>query len=384
MKIIEYTYFNINREIKNSVIIVKDYEELKRYLKFKEKILIKIKLEKNYKKMNKKDQNNFFFSIGKLLKAQIPLKKSLELQLEACKDIKLISFYKRVIWKLDLGEDIFSILKEEKIITSYEELLMYIFENSGDLSEGFLKINEFREKEKKLNSEILSALIYPILIIVVSSIIIFFMLIFIVPNFIEMYTSMDVDLPYITRIIVGLTKGVTDNYILNVVILILIIFTLNIYMKKMSFILRIPLLKNWILNRYLVEILEGLYLLIDSGFSLDKSIDTTLEGISKVEIKNYFIILKEIKKGYPLSFVLEEINLLSLIEINMIKVGEESGEISKMLKEVVYLKKEIMERKIQIYLKLVEPLLLLLIGIIIGFFVIGLYLPILNISETIL
>lgn len=383
MKLISYMYFNKDKRIEKDEIIVKNIEELNRFLNFQEKKLIKIIKAKNCRKISKKDENNFFFNIGKLLKAQIPLKKSLELQIENSKNKNLVSFCRRVVWKLDLGEEIFSILKDEKVLTSSEELVAYIFENSGDLSEGFLKINEFRRKGKKLKDEIFAALAYPIFIVVISTVIILLMLIFIVPNFLEMYSTMSIELPKITQIIIGITKVLTGNWGLSILIFFMLIFICKFSIRK-NILLRFPVIGGWIIKRYTTEVLESINLLIDSGFPLDKTVDVVLEGIKERSIKSRFIILKEVKKGYSLSQTLEKAQLLSGIEINIIKVGEESGELSKMLKEVVDLKKELMEKELKVSLKLLEPLLLLIVGVIIGFFIVGLYLPILNISETII
>ncbi|WP_297404297.1 type II secretion system F family protein [uncultured Cetobacterium sp.] len=384
MKIVTYLYFDKYKILKTSEIIVENNIELKNYLTLKNKMLIKIITSQKHIKIKRKDQDYFFYSTGKLLKSGIPLKKCLELQVENSKNRVVKAYYKRIIWKLDLGEDIFSILKADNILSKSEELLVYVFENSGDLSDGFFKINNLRDRRDKLKKEIITYLIYPLLILVLSTIIIILMLIFIVPNFVEIYESTEIELPLVTRIIIGFADLFRKTLYVMVILFFSSFFFIKKLLKNRLKILRIPYIGKWIINKFVIDILESLALLLDSGFSLEKSIDVILEGISRKEIKDSFSILKEIKMGDSISEVLSRTNLLSNIEINMIKIGEEGGDLSKMLKDISFMKKEIHENKLKIFLKLLEPILLLIIGLIISFFIIGLYLPILNMSETIL
>ena len=143
-----------------------------------------------------------------------------------------------------------------------------------------------------------------------------------------------------------------------------------------------PILKRYLTERYLITILENISTLLISGISLDKTIDVVLGAIDNKKLKNKLFVLKNIKRGEPLSSCFDKVNILKKEEIDMIRVGEESGTIALIIKELASIRELELEKKLKIILKLLEPILLLIIGITISLFVVGLYIPILNVGDS--
>lgn len=361
------------------------------YLERNKKILLK-KLSKEEKKLirilevqferrvNERELGEVYFKIGRLLNAGLSLKKSIEFQKNSCKNLslkfKIFNLYK----KLEKGDDIYEILRDENLIKERELLIIYVCENAGKIGDGFLKIAYLKQKKEKLKNELKIALSYPTFILLISTIIILLIFYFIVPNF-QMLYEMEINkLPILTRSILNI-QNILKKYPYTMFIFICVVFFSIKFLNLKRQFQKIPIIKKFLLEKYVINILENLSLLLESGVSIDKGIDIILENLDNGYLKNKIFILKNIKKGELLSECLKKINILSLEEIDMIKVGEESGTIEMVLKEISLVRDEELNKKIKIILKLSEPILLLFVGILISVFVIGLYLPILNMSD---
>ncbi|MGL5052864.1 MAG: type II secretion system F family protein, partial [Cetobacterium sp.] len=145
---------------------------------------------------------------------------------------------------------------------------------------------------------------------------------------------------------------------------------------------KVSIIKKFLMEKHIVSILDNLAILLESGISIDKGIEIILDNLDSGFLKNKIYILKNIKKGESLSNCFKKLNLFNPEEIDMMKIGEESGTVEFILKEIASIREDELNRKIKIVLKLIEPILLLIVGLMISIFVIGLYLPILNMSDS--
>lgn len=345
-----------------------------------EKKLIKILEIQFERKIKEKELEKIYFKIGRLLNAGLSLKKSIEFQKNSCKNLslkfKIFNLYK----KLEKGEDIYEILKDESLIKERELLIIYVSESAGKIGDGFLKVAYLKQKKEKLKNDLKIALSYPIFILFISTIIILLIFYFIVPNFQILYEIEKNKLPFLTRTILNIQNILSKSPYTIILVVCVVFFSIKFLNLKRQ-LQRISVIKKFLLEKYIINILENLSLLLESGISIDKGIDIILENLDNGYLKNRMFILKNIKKGELLSECFKKLNILSLEEIDMIKVGEESGTIEIVLKEISSIRDEELNKKIKLILKLAEPILLLFVGILISAFVIGLYLPILNMSD---
>ncbi|MCX3068275.1 MAG: type II secretion system F family protein [Cetobacterium sp.] len=345
-----------------------------------EKKLIKILEIQFERKIKEKDLEKIYFKIGRLLNAGLSLKKSIEFQKNSCKNLSLKFRIFNLYKKLEKGEDIYEILRSENLIKERELLIIYVSENAGKIGDGFLKVAYLKQKKEKLKSELKIALSYPTFVLFISIIIILLIFYFIVPNFQILYEIEINKLPFLTRIILNI-QNILNKFPYTIIIIICVVFFSIKFFHLKKQLQKVPFIKKYLLEKYIINILENLSLLLESGISIDKGIDIILENLDSGYLKNKMFILKNIKKGELLSECFKRLNILSLEEIYMIKVGEESGTIEMVLKEISFMRDEELNKKIKIVLKLSEPILLLIVGVLISAFVIGLYLPILNMSD---
>jgi len=380
MKLYRCLILNKEKEQIEDIYLERNKKILLNKLFKEEKKLIKILEIQFERKIKEKDLEKIYFKIGRLLNAGVSLKKAIEFQKSSCKNLSLKFRIFNLYKKLEKGEDIYEILRSENLIKEREMLIIYVSENAGKIGDGFLKVAYLKQKKEKLKNELKIALSYPTFILFISTIIILLIFYFIVPNFQILYEIEINKLPFLTRIILNI-QHILNKFPYTIIIIICVVFFsikffhLKKQLQKLSFI------KKYLLEKYIINILENLSLLLESGISIDKGIDIILENLDSGYLKNRMFILKNIKKGELLSECFKKLNILSLEEIDMIKVGEESGTVEMVLKEISLVRDEELNKKIKIVLKLSEPILLLFVGILISAFVIGLYLPILNMSD---
>ena len=367
-KQIEDIYLERNKKI----LLNKLFKEEKKLIK-----ILEIQFER---KIKEKDLEKIYFKIGRLLNAGVSLKKSIEFQKSSCKNLSLKFRIFNLYKKLEKGEDIYEILRSENLIKEREMLIIYVSENSGKIGDGFLKVAYLKQKKEKLKNELKIALSYPTFILFISTIIILLIFYFIVPNFQILYEIEINKLPFLTRIILNI-QHILNKFPYTIIIIICVVFFSIKFFHLKKQLQKVSFIKKYLLEKYIINILENLSLLLESGISIDKGIDIILENLDSGYLKNRMFILKNIKKGELLSECFKKLNILSLEEIDMIKVGEESGTVEMVLKEISLVRDEDLNKKIKIVLKLSEPILLLFVGILISAFVIGLYLPILNMSD---
>ncbi len=367
-KQIEDIYLERNKKM----LLNKLFKEEKKLIK-----ILEIQLER---KIKEKDLEKIYFKIGRLLNAGISLKKSIEFQKSSCKNLSLKFRIFNLYKKLEKGEDIYEILRSENLIKEREMLIIYVSENAGKIGDGFLKVAYLKQKKEKLKNELKIALSYPTFILFISTIIILLIFYFIVPNFQILYEIEINKLPFLTRIILNI-QHILNKFPYTIIIIICVVFFSIKFFHLKKQLQKVSFIKKYLLEKYIINILENLSLLLESGISIDKGIDIILENLDSGYLKNRMFILKNIKKGELLSECFKKLNILSLEEIDMIKVGEESGTVEMVLKEISLVRDEELNKKIKIVLKLSEPILLLFVGILISAFVIGLYLPILNMSD---
>lgn len=380
MKLYRCLILNKEKEQIEDVYLERNKKMLLNKLFKEEKKLIKILEIQLERKIKEKDLEKIYFKIGRLLNAGISLKKSIEFQKSSCKNLSLKFRIFNLYKKLEKGEDIYEILRSENLIKEREMLIIYVSENTGKIGDGFLKVAYLKQKKEKLKNELKIALSYPTFILFISTIIILLIFYFIVPNFQILYEIEINKLPFLTRIILNI-QHILNKFPYTIIIIICVVFFSIKFFHLKKQLQKVSFIKKYLLEKYIINILENLSLLLESGISIDKGIDIILENLDSGYLKNRMFILKNIKKGELLSECFKKLNILSLEEIDMIKVGEESGTVEMVLKEISLVRDEDLNKKIKIVLKLSEPILLLFVGILISAFVIGLYLPILNMSD---
>ncbi|MBI2252500.1 MAG: type II secretion system F family protein [Armatimonadetes bacterium] len=264
-------------------------------------------------------------------------------------------------------------------------------EKSGTLIQVLEKMAENYEKEVKLSKQTKAALVYPFIIIILAVIAVIFILKFIVPAFLPILLQTQIPLPFATKVLINLTK-MLNNYLaisMIFIILITIYFLLNEYFKTPSgklkwsiFLLKIPLIGNTIKKIELIKFCRIFALLYLSGVPLFQTLNIIKEVLGNEFLKQEIEeVIKRIKEGASLTLAFKQSKVFPLTFVHMIGIGEKAGNLARTLPKIASFYDMEIEYNLSSLVSLIEPVLIVILGLIVGFILASVFLPLYNIID---
>lgn len=264
-------------------------------------------------------------------------------------------------------------------------------ETGGMLDSVLVRLAEFSEKEQELRGKVKGALTYPFFLASFGVLTVGVLIIFVVPKITNIIKDFGQEMPLPTKILMSVSHFMVGWWWVIGIILILIIFVLFQQQKSAEgklildkWKLRLPILGKLISMRELSRFSRTLSTLFESGVPVLKSLgivtDTVLNAVIK---KDLITIHEQISKGASLGASLEESKYFPIFMINMIKVGEKGGAIEKSLLKIADSYDREIDRTTRMFTTLLEPILIITLGIIVGFIVVCMLLPIFNINLAV-
>ncbi|WP_294706511.1 type II secretion system F family protein [uncultured Fusobacterium sp.] len=391
MKKYKYVGYDRYGNIKYGTCSASDEIKLKEILK-KERIRIKKFSEITTKiKISKEEILNFTKEILIMLDSGISVIKILEIQEQQYKaPLKdILGELKRDILNGDtLGE---AFKKYEEIFGSFYIGMIFLGESSGNLDKNLRKICEYLELEIKIIKKIKEVIFYPCILLTFSILILTFLMIYIFPNFIKLFEESKRELPLLTRILIGVSNNFHMIILFFICILIIIIFFIR-YIKKDrvlkekydGILLKVPIIKSFIIGNFIIRFSKNISIMLSSGIVIMDILKLLKNFFENIVIKRELEIIEELLfEGKQLSEGLKKNNLFPQKYIKLVIVGEKSGELSKVFEQIAKLEEERIERDIKKLLTLVEPILIIILGLILSIIIIAIYLPIFNMSNLI-
>lgn len=346
---------------------------------------IHIKLPKLFKKKVDKDELQMFCrQMYTLIKAGIPVMMAIARLAETTRDETLKEALEMVLKRLNQGRELSFALKERRDIFSNLFInLVRVGETTGKLDSVFLYIADYLSLETETKKKVKTALRYPILVLVSTLVAILVINIFVVPTFAKMFKSANVELPLPTIILMT-----TSDFILNYWYLLVLITAVGIWgirrfvrtpqgaLKWSSWQLKIPII-GWLIHRIVLARFTRLYaLVLKAGV-------TALEGIQLVGAStgNAYIEKKVkgvtdlIARGNSIGNSVSEIDLFPPLVVQMITLGEESGQIDTMLDDVAdFYEREVAYDLVRLS-DTIEPIMLVIMAVMVLILAFGVFLP---------
>lgn len=271
--------------------------------------------------------------------------------------------------------------------------MVRVGEVGGSLEEILKILSDQLEKDYKLISKIRGAMIYPAIIIVVMVVIGFLMMAFVVPKITAIFDDFDADLPFLTQVILTLSNFISQNIILSSSLIIGVSFFIFSFYKttvgksffhKMFLVLPVlgPIIRKVNSARF-ARILSSL---LNSGVSLIESLKITADTLGNFHFKKMLNrASEEVQKGLNLSEVLSasKNNYFPYMVLQMLEVGEETGKTSDVLKKLAEFYEEEVEQTTKNLSSIIEPVLMVIIGVAVGIFAIAIIQPIYSIMEKV-
>lgn len=386
LKFFLYTGYDKHGNFKLGVEKNLNYKNVKVDLK-KRNILIKkiYTLPFLRKKENLKSIQIFFAQMKIFIKNGYSFNKTFEL-LEENKNLK--KYIRQMRKGLERGDSLYNILKDSGLPLKINDLIIIkTYEESGNIYKAFDIIENKIKEKSETKKEIKKIMIYPVIIISIILILIFFMGRYILPDFIKISQDNCISLPFITRFILFFS----NHFFIILLSIFLLMFFLLKFIKKtkinkmiFDFGIKIKFIKNIINNIFIKNFTNNLTELVSSGITITDGI----ELIKKEMIYSYFenklqAIQISLKRGETIYSALKKINIFSKVDLELIKFGEETGELEKTFSAISKNKKNEIREKIIIFNKIIEPVSIIIVGILVCIIFLAIYLPIFQIMDEI-
>ncbi|KAE9539283.1 type II secretion system F family protein [Ursidibacter maritimus] len=339
------------------------------------------------------DVTQIIHQLALLVQAHIPLKQALVMIKENCQQIRLFQWLQHLILQIESGYSFSQALEKLPFYLSHQEIqLIKMGETSGNLTTILCNMAESRSKSDKLNKKIKKILFYPAMILFISISLSLLLLIFIVPQFAELYDNKSKELPFITQLLFSFSQFLTNTiyglFIFTLILCFLLYFInkKTKLLKRAKFLLlgRLPIFSQIIKQARIVFFCQNCSLMIDAHIRLNQILqafqDTQSDDpILQEEVK---FMLQLLQQGYRFYEGLNP-TVFDTEMIQMIAIGEQSGNLSQMLHHISEIYQQKLDYQIDILSHLLEPMLMLIMGVIVGTIMLGLYLPIFDMGALV-
>lgn len=339
---------------------------------------------------NKKAVLPFTQELATLLEGGIPLDKSLSIILSG-QDKNVIK---------DVVEDVLNGIKSGKsfaeALTNHARLFSSVYinmvragEEGGVLPQVLKRLGAFQERLQKVRSEIISAMIYPILLSSTGMVCVGALIVYVIPKFAQIFDGMGISLPFSTMVLMGMSHYSIRYGWVFVLVALIAFFSYKKAMKDNETAikidqkkLRLPLLGNLFWKMQISRFARTLGTLLENGVPLLKSMDIVKEVLSNRYLADILGNVKaNVKEGAGLTLSLAKRGFLPEIAVHLLKVGEETGNLDQMLLKVADNFDADVEHRMKRLVTMVEPVLIMLMGAVIGVIVISMLTAILSVND---
>lgn len=354
------------------------------------KILFYEKKIKIFQTVKKKDIAIFSRQMAIMFKSKVPLVQAFKTLGEQTSNEnfkeKILKMQREIEGGASLSE-VFS--GYPKIFSPFYVNMIKSGEALGKLSDSFIYLSDYLEKEEVFRKKIIGAMIYPALVVSVFIIVVALMMIFIIPQLTVLLEDSGQELPFLTRIVISSSEFMKTKGWIILILIPLFIFAflrlIKIEKGKKIFdraVLKIPVLKNFLKKLYVARIALNLSTLISGGLSIVNSLEITGNVVGNDIYKEILTKTRNsVKQGDQISLTFGQYpREISPFFYQMIVIGEKTGTMDSSLKNVVYFYEEETERDLATFVKMIEPILMISLGLIVGGLIAAILIPIYSIS----
>lgn len=268
--------------------------------------------------------------------------------------------------------------------------LVEVGEVTGRLDEMLARIAGYREKIAELQRKFVQALTYPSLVVGVALLAVGFIMVYVIPTFAEIFRDFNAELPWSTRQVFRISRFIQRHAILWMFGLPVLVAGMRFLHKHPRFrngidggYLHLPLVGAWIRKHHISQFCYTLGMLLESGISLLDSLDIAARSSNNSHIRREILKMRQyVSAGEQMSASLAASRIFPLMVTRMLAVGEETAALPAMLIRIAELYDRELDSTVETLASVVEPLVILLLGLIIGMVLMSIYLPLFNMSSV--
>jgi type IV pilus assembly protein PilC len=270
--------------------------------------------------------------------------------------------------------------------------LVYAGENAGVLDTVLQTIASYKENIETLKGKIKKALFYPAVVIVVAILVSAILLIFVVPTFQNLFKSFGADLPAFTQLIIKVSDFLIAYWWLILGIIIGGVFlTISGLKRSRAFaefvdrlLLKIPVIGQIMHNSAIARFSRTLAVTFKAGVPLVDALATVAGATGNIVYENAVMRIKnDVASGYPLNVAMRQVGIFPHMVMQMTAIGEEAGALDTMLYKVAEFYEQEVNNAVDALSSLIEPMVMIVIGVVVGSMVIGMYLPVFKLAAAI-
>ena len=369
-----------------------------------------IKLQQNWQ-LNSKPKNAevcaLLSQLATLLQAAVPLKNSLQILLQHCTNIALNAWLRQLLKDIESGLAFSQALEKQNVekqnqyLTYQDRQLIKVGEMTGKLPTVCHEIAQHKQQALALQRKIRKILLYPVLVLGISLILTALLLLFIVPQFAAMYDNSSAQLPTFTQVLLTLSQGLQDYWLHLLICMALTTLFIRARLKhspwfnrqKIRLINAMPVLNRIVQLSRLVGFSRSLCLMLQAGVPLNQALQSFLPQNPSWQrspnVQGDWLLIEEVQsilhwlqQGYAFSASVSG-HIFPLAAQQMLQVGEQSGQLPKMLQFIANDHQQQLDYQIDLLSQMLEPLLMVIIGGLIGLIMLGMYLPIFNMGALV-
>lgn len=326
-----------------------------------------------------------------ILESGIDIIEALKIVKNNLRNKNIKNFIEKTIIGLNEGENLSSIWQKNFNLPAYLISSINIAEHTGLLAEVLKDTGVFLAKEYELKQKLRQICIYPVFLLCVLAIVIMLMIFLVIPAFADIFQRMHIDLPYLTATILSIGLNIKTHFIKLCVSLLIIFIAIILVEQKnklrlifLQYILKLPVFGDFLRKFYLVNIVNQLIFLLGSGISIDEALNIMLNSNHNILVQdNLKTVQNLVKQGFSLADAFAKVSLSVNILQEFIDIGEKTGMLKDILSYLVSFWEKELDNTIKICLQLLEPILMISVGFIVGVFIIAIIMPLFDLVNNI-
>jgi type IV pilus assembly protein PilC len=340
-----------------------------------------------------KDIAIFSRQIATMMKSGVPVVQSFEIIAGGQTNPRMKAMLEDIKSNIESGSTLYEALSKHP--AQFDELycnLVHAGEGAGVLDTVLDTIASYKENTEALKSKIKKALLYPSIVIFVAGLVSALLLMFVVPQFEMVFKSFGADLPAFTQLVMGMSRWMVSYWWLVLIVVVGSVVAL-VQANKRSYafarfkdrmLLRLPIIGPIMHNAAIARFARTLATTFKAGVPLVEAMETVAGATGNIvytEAVNK--VRQDVAVGYPLNTAMKQVNLFPHMVLQMTAIGEEAGALDTMLFKIAEFYEAEVNNAVDNLSTLIEPLVMVVIGVIVGGLVIAMYLPIFKIAATV-
>lgn len=338
-----------------------------------------------------RDLSVFCRQFSSIIKAGVNVINALSMMSEQTENKKLKAAIKNVQSNVEKGETLSSAMRSEgDIFPSLLISMVAAGEASGSLETAIERMAIQFEKDAKISGMVKKAMIYPIILIVVMIGVVIAMMMFVIPNFMDMFEDLDAEMPFMTVMVINMSNFILDKWWLLIIIVVGIIFAYKSYYKTDAgqhvidrIKIKIPVFGVLTVKTACARFSRIMSTLLSAGMPMISAIEIAAGTMDNVLFKD---ALQKVRSGVALGMGFSQqigvTRLFPAMLVHMVGIGEETGNIEDMLTNVANYYDEEVELATQSVTALMEPMIIIVMAVVVGALVLAIYQPMITLYST--